>query len=433
MKSPTITTVAQELLASPQAPKHPVDCNQLVCHVKKFTDWIGRELLIDELTPELVNEFTAAMAAAGSAELTAVQYRYHLQRVWRFAHGQGYCDTLPEKNPPRHHASENHVATPRKPKAEPVQKPKQVARKIKPAPRSEAAKQRPVAKNEPVTFVVYTEKYLDSHDVCRDYAQRIRGRVRAFVEWLGEEIMVRDVTCELVNEYITALQQTTELESTTINNYRADLRAVWFDAYQLDCNEHPPLRLRRVPKLREAIEAFTHEEINKLLVAAKASPDFYRNGVNRSVLWRAAILSAYSTGLRRADMLAVRRSQILPTRVATIKQQKTGFPVVVKFSVEAVECIGQIAIPDDDRALPFPYGAKVFGCHFRELVKAAGVRPGTFKWLRRAAGSYAESMQPGGGTRLLGHRDANVFNNHYRDDSIVQQKPIEPPELVAVG
>lgn len=86
-----------------------------------------------------------------------------------------------------------------------------------------------------------------------------------------------------------------------------------------------------------------------------------------------------------------------------------------------------------DRALPWPHDYHVFGRHFGMLVKRAGVRPGTFKWLRRSAGSYAESMQPGAGTRLLGHRDANVFNGFYRDDQIVQQQPIEPPDLGAVG
>jgi hypothetical protein len=62
-------------------------------------------------------------------------------------------------------------------------------------------------------------------------------------------------------------------------------------------------------------------------------------------------------------------------------------------------------------------------------VKAAGVRDGCFKWLRRSAGSYADAAQAVNGSRLLGHADQRVFGKHYEDKSINRKEPIAPPKI----
>jgi len=62
-------------------------------------------------------------------------------------------------------------------------------------------------------------------------------------------------------------------------------------------------------------------------------------------------------------------------------------------------------------------------------VKRAGLQSGTFRWLRRSAGSYAESVQRGNGAAALGHRSEGVFRTHYDDPSISKPTPIIVPAL----
>ena len=78
----------------------------------------------------------------------------------------------------------------------------------------------------------------------------------------------------------------------------------------------------------------------------------------------------------------------------------------MKLSADAEQAVAKLKPDnDDDRLLPWPFTANRLQTTFNTLVKTAGVRKGQFRWLRRSAGSYAESVTPGAGARLLGHRD----------------------------
>jgi hypothetical protein len=84
---------------------------------------------------------------------------------------------------------------------------------------------------------------------------------------------------------------------------------------------------------------------------------------------------------------------------------------------------------DCGRALPWPHRSDALTVRFRLIVRDAKVRPGSLRWLRRSAGSYAEKQLPGSGRRLLGHRAEWVFRDHYHDLSIAPPETVEPPAL----
>jgi hypothetical protein len=86
---------------------------------------------------------------------------------------------------------------------------------------------------------------------------------------------------------------------------------------------------------------------------------------------------------------------------------------------------------DCGRAFPWPYKPDALTPRFRVIIRMSGVNRGTFCWLRRSAGSYAEKMQPGAGKRLLGHRAEWVFRDHYHDLSVAPPEMVEPPALAA--
>jgi integrase len=166
-------------------------------------------------------------------------------------------------------------------------------------------------------------------------------------------------------------------------------------------------------------------------MAAQTQKGFFPdNGVRRSTFWFAAIHAAYSTGLRRGDLLRVNRDDIDVDGKCIVVQSKTGYRVVVRFSPEAIEAIQQMDPEENERSLPWPFHENSLSIQFREIIlPAAGVSHGCWKWLRRSAGSYAESVQPGTGSKALGHRSMAVFNGHYNDESISVAEPVSPPPI----
>jgi integrase len=204
---------------------------------------------------------------------------------------------------------------------------------------------------------------------------------------------------------------------------------VWNEAYRVGDNHTPPLRVRRIKTPRDPVDAFTHAELVILLAFVANLAGYFPNGVKRSDFWCAAIHCGYSTALRRGDLLKLRRDQIGSDGICRVRQNKTGYPITVKLSADALESIQRMFHADDSRALPWPYHPNALGRQFRRIVKSAGVRPGQFRWLRRSAASYSERDTPGGGSRILGHRSTRIFAEFYEDSTITQQEPPQPPPI----
>jgi integrase len=288
-----------------------------------------------------------------------------------------------------------------------------------------------------ILILDHVETYILARDLCPDYCLSLRARVRKFCVWMGRPATIADLQPKIFNEWLTALQKST-MKANTVEGYRRSLLCIWRDAYESELTDVAPLRIKRLKKPRIVVEAFTHEEIRALIAATDKLTGYLPNGVRRKDLAKLAILLAYCSGLRRGDIFRLKRSQVRSDGAATVIQSKTGYPVKVRLSADAMELAAKIK-PDngDDRVCPWPYTGNRLATMFKQLVKLAGVRDGQFRWLRRSAGSYAESVTPGAGSRLLGHRDERVFRAHYEDTDISQTHIIEPPPIapptIAVG
>jgi len=75
---------------------------------------------------------------------------------------------------------------------------------------------------------------------------------------------------------------------------------------------------------------------------------------------------------------------------------------------------------------PWPYRREALYRHFNRLVTAAGIRRGTFRWLRRTAATQAERVQAGSGARLLGHASRATTEAWYIDRSQFEMPPLPP-------
>jgi integrase len=79
--------------------------------------------------------------------------------------------------------------------------------------------------------------------------------------------------------------------------------------------------------------------------------------------------------------------------------------------------------------LLWPYRPNRFGLHFERIVQAAGIRRGTFKWLRRSSGSYvAANHGEAAGAQHLGHTSLATFRRYYDARLVGRSRPM-PPEL----
>ncbi len=277
------------------------------------------------------------------------------------------------------------------------------------------------------TLVGYVEKFLRDRDVSRDYAEQIRKRCRSFVRWKGRSVRIEELKPDDVNEWLRWLRQK-NLKPETIDGYRRNLLVVWRDAFNAGLNHHPPLRVRTVKIPRKVVQAYTHEEIKALLSAASKLRGKHRDGNRRSDFWQALIHAAYSTALRRSDLLIVFRHQIANSGVAHVIQAKTGVGHTVRFSSEALYYAHRLFC-ENGLLLPWPYRRDALPPRFQALKRLAGVTRGSLKWIRRSSASYAEREEPGAGSRILGHRSPQVFKAHYEDCGISGENPKQPPPL----
>lgn len=286
------------------------------------------------------------------------------------------------------------------------------------------------------TLTEYAERFLAERDVSEIYIYQVRLRVLKLNEWAGRELLVSELTCELMNQWLADLLATPGLSPYTVNTYRANVLAVWNAAIMDGLNDCHPARLRRVKKPRRIIEAYSHAEIRQLLAEAARLKTKHPDGNRRADWWQAFIHAAYSTGLRRGDLLAIPAKRVSEDGQYATIMRKTGYRVTVKFSAETMRFAHQLQ-HTEGLLLPWPYRLDAMSWSFRRIRKRAGIDRGSIKWLRRSAGSYAESIQRGAGATLLGHRNESVFRNHYEDQDLTTSTAIEPPtialSLPAVG
>ncbi len=262
-----------------------------------------------------------------------------------------------------------------------------------------------------MTMLSLLDIYANHRRVSEQYLTQLQSKVRCFVAHVGnDDLKPADVNNFMVQDFINVLLET--VVSETADGYKSAIRAVI--SLEKDLRKGKVV----VPKGRHKIpEAFTIEQIRLLVKAAKMQEGKLPNGVRRKIFWLAAIHSAYSTGLRAGDLLRVLTSSIPKNRILDVLQNKTQKIVRVRFSKKAMKAIRKHGM---DHVVPWPHSFTYFERKFIELRNQAGVDRGTWKWLRRSAGTYAN--RDGKGNELLGNND-KVFVENYCDPRLSEKMP----------
>jgi integrase len=238
-----------------------------------------------------------------------------------------------------------------------------------------------------------------------------------------------DLTPDNIDNYLDSALE--HLSPSTVANHRRMLRTLMrFAAEQGHVDKDIVRPLRRVKTPAPCPIALDHRQIAHWVSTAKDMPGGTLTCPYRLLL-PAWILTAYSTGLRTGDLLAIRYDQIRGHRLL-LSQLKTSEPHVAWLDDSAILAI---------ESLP-RRGPKVFGSltnkdrilhAMRRLVKQAG-QGGTTRWLRRAGATYCEAAGKDA-TRHLGHRDPGM-KKRYIDRlllaELTEHGPTAPPIPAAI-
>jgi integrase len=142
-----------------------------------------------------------------------------------------------------------------------------------------------------------------------------------------------------------------------------------------------------------------------------------------------AIRVAWDSGLRWGDLIALPVAAVRPDGWTSVTQSKTGKVATFRLSASTMEALkATLETAPRDLICPWPSSHETFTTQVRNLVRRAGIRPGTWKWIRRASGTDVELQAEGAGHLHLGNT-RRIFEAHYADASQIARRPPAPREL----
>lgn len=250
-----------------------------------------------------------------------------------------------------------------------------------------------------------------------------------FERWAGFPVRLDELDERSVSEWLRDYAATHKPD--TVRSKRNQILALWRGASDDGLCEDPiGRRVRRSCVPEPLVTAWTKAEVEQLLAAAAKLPRRHQCGLRRSEWWQLAIRVAWDSGLRWADQVAIEVSAVRPDGLVSVRQSKTGKVATFQFSPSTMEAI-KSSLERCPRSIVIPWTAsgETFRDQAKRLVKKAGVREGTWKWIRRGSGTDVELQAPGAGHQHLGNTRA-VFERSYGDRSILGRCVPSPRELV---
>lgn len=257
----------------------------------------------------------------------------------------------------------------------------------------------------PNTLGAYVAQYGLFHDVRPETLRQYQISVGLFERWAGQPVDLEDMDAESVSAWIRDYAAS-GVAPHTVRSKRNHVLIMWRAAADDGLCELPRRRVRPVRVPWVAPEAWTRQEVEQLLEVCKRLPRIHKCGLRRSVWWDLAIRVAWDTGLRRGDQLALRVDQVAVARGPfPVMQSKTRRSVMCELSADTFARL-RATLELFPRQLVTPWVAshETFDKQFGLIVEKAGIRPGTWKWLRRSSATDCELQREGAASEQLGHR-----------------------------
>ena len=276
----------------------------------------------------------------------------------------------------------------------------------------------------------YVMEYRRTHQtgLSEDYVKQLLVAVSMLERCAQKRVKLKHLNDELVNTYIAWMVRR-GLAPDTIRGRRNAILTLWREAFQQKILDQQPQRIKKIIAHVRSPEAWTPTEVRQLRKTAVRDQRMFRNGLTRGPWFGSLIGAGWDSGLRLGDLLRLRYDTLPDCGPFGVNQHKTKRDVTIVLSDSTRRMIDE-TMADGDRELIWPLWARreQFYSTFGALVSRAGIRPGTFRWLRKSAITAVEA-KGGNGSKFAGHRSRQVTERHYIDQA---QLPLtSPTELEA--
>lgn len=250
--------------------------------------------------------------------------------------------------------------------------------------------------------------------------------------WAGRPVRLDELDERSVSEWLRDYSAT--VKPHTVKGKKAMLLALWRAAADDGLAFEPSSRRVRRVRVPELVPtAWTKAEVEQLLAAASRLPRRHRCGLSRASWWDLAIRVAWDSGLRWADLVALRVDSIAQDGSAAVTQEKTAKVSSFRLSATTLSALrASLAACPRDLVCPWPASGETFRDQVLRLVAKAGIRAGTWRWIRRGSGSDVETQLDGAGHRHLGNT-RRVFDQSYGDPTIIGRQIPTPRPLVGLN
>jgi integrase len=373
--------------------RRPTGARQMRNSVNRFVDFLGGDPDINKPTAEDAARFRDwLIVGLAVAKSSARAYANHVRIVLRHA----------------------------RPKDFPIlERPN--AKRIAPA--------RPPEGDRYLDRVLYL--YCQEHELKIGSIEHLEYAEKHFSKWLGRRATIDDFNHETLNAFLIA--EAPKYRPNTMKRRRSALLTLWRWCYdEAGTTWNPPRRVRKIKVPYEFPEAWSEQDLLRLMEAAEKTTGTLKDGTPIRLFWRAWLAVAYDTGLRPCDLLTIRRDAVTDKGVVTLVQEKTGFPLVASVRPETLVAIGALGVEPD--APLFGALRSKHGIYFRwgRLLQAAGLS-GTPKKVRKTSASLLERDNPGAAMAHLGHRTPGLAAKHYIDPRVASRSKPLPPRIVEGG
>ena len=274
----------------------------------------------------------------------------------------------------------------------------------------------------PETLRDYLPAYALTHPLSAQALRQYGIAVAMLDRWAGHHVRLDELDAQKVSAWLAHYSQT--VKPQTARSKRRQILALWRAAVD-DGYADPVALMRRVRPVRcphVPPVAWTLDEINRLIAACAYIPRWHRCGLRRSEWWALAIRVAYDSGLRWEDQMSrLTTDHISPDGYIAWSQHKTGRVVVSRLAPKTMEALAA-SLERCPRKLVTPWKGshETFSDQVRTLARKAGIRAGTWKWIRRAGATECEIQETGAAARHLGHAPgSNLAYTSYVDPAIV--------------
>lgn len=276
----------------------------------------------------------------------------------------------------------------------------------------------------------FADEYDLDRGLTKESARQYRYAAKSISDWAGRQMPIGELNAGTFNRWLRDIQSS-HLSPDTVANRRRHLLALWRAAADAQLCEDPPRRLRPAKIPYKPPRAWTVDEIRELLlVTAKLRRT--RNGkIPRNIWWTLAVRVAWDSGLRGVDVLRLRCDDVQPDGLVVVGQSKTNRPTIFRLSGGTMQLLSE-SLKTHPRKTVLPWDAtkESFRSQFSRIVRSAGIRKGTWKWIRRSSATDVEKSCPGAGASHLGHAHGSaIAAKHYIDPYILGAPRVAPTSL----